>query len=353
MLRGRTLIGAPTVLAGCGAVLAVVTLSAPGTAWSSPAQAPTASAVTAAAPTVPPGPNSAHLPGTRCRAFPADNYWHADVSRLKVNVRSAQWLSHMQVSTRRLHADFGPSYGAQPVPYGIPITIVNRAPRVKVSFDYAAESNRVLYPLSSATKIEGGAGASGDRHAIVVDAATCTLFETWNTQHLRSGWHAGSGAVWSLGSDALRPAGWTSSDAAGLPILPGLLRYDEVAAGRVDHAIRFTTDVTDRAYVWPARHQAGSVSNHAYPPMGARFRLKASFPISSYSKAAQVVLRAMKTYGLVLADNGSPWFFQGTSDTRWQSSLISQLARVPASAFQAVDTAPLRISTSSAAARRI
>lgn len=346
------------VLVGSGLALAAVALTTPGTAWSSPAIAaspPAAPAVASppAAPAVVAAPTSGFLPGTRCRAFPADNYWHADISRLKVNVRSAQWLSHMQVSTRRLHADFGPAYGAQPVPYGIPITIVNRAPRVKVSFDYAAESNRVLYPLSSATKIEGGAGASGDRHAIVVDAATCTLFETWNTQHLRTGWHAGSGAVWSLGSHALRPAGWTSSDAAGLPILPGLLRYDEVATGRVDHAIRFTTNVTDRAYVWPARHQAGSVSNHAFPPMGARFRLKASFPISSYSKAAQVVLRAMKTYGLVLADNGSPWFFQGTSDTRWQSSLISQLARVPASAFQAVDTAPLRISTSSAAARRI
>jgi hypothetical protein len=259
----------------------------------------------------------------------------------------------MQVSTRRLHADFGPSYGAQPVPYGIPITIVHHAPRVKVTFDYADESNRVPYPLSSATKIEGGAGADGDRHAIVVDAATCTLFETWNTQHLRTGWHAGSGAVWALTSDALRPSGWTSSDAAGLPILPGLLRYDEVAAGHVDHAIRFTTNVTDRTFVWPARHQAGSVNNRAYPPMGARFRLKASFSISSYSKQAQVVLRAMKTYGLVLADNGSPWFFQGTSDTRWQVGIIEQLGRVPASAFEAVDTARLRISVNSGAAKRL
>ncbi|MBI1379360.1 MAG: hypothetical protein GC157_18065 [Frankiales bacterium] len=259
----------------------------------------------------------------------------------------------MQSSTRHLHADFGPAFGAQPVPYGIPITVVNGAARVPVSFTYASESDRVRYPLGASTRIEGGSGASGDRHAVVVDAATCQLFETWDTRRTSSGWHAGSGAVWSLTSDALRPAGWTSADAAGLPILPGLLRYDEVAAGRVDHAIRFTTSITDRAYVWPARHQAGSVSNHAYPPMGARFRLKASYPISSFSRDAQVVLRAMKRYGLVLADNGSPWYFQGTSDTRWKAALVSELSRVPAKAFEAVSAVALRVSTSSARAKRL
>jgi hypothetical protein len=312
------------------------------------------------APTVPRGgsrvaasvPSSGLLPGSTCRAFPADSWWHADVSRLAAHTRSAAWLSHMQVSTRRLHADFGPAYGAQPVPYGIPITVVNAATRVPVTFGYPDESDKVRYPLGASTLIEGGSAASGDRHAIVVDSATCTLFETWDTHSYASGWYAGSGAVWSLTSDALRPAGWTSADAAGLPILPGLLRYDEVAAGHVDHAIRFTTNITDRTYLWPARHQAGSVSDRAYPPMGARFRLKASYPISSFSAQAQVVLRAMKTYGLVLADNGSPWFFQGTSDTRWSSTLVSDLGRIPASAFEAVDTAPLMISSSSAAARR-
>jgi hypothetical protein len=298
-------------------------------------------------------PTSAYLPGTTCRAFPADNYWHADISHLRVNARSAQWLGHMQTSTRRLHADFGPSFGAQPVPYGIPITTVRAAPRVAVRFQYADESNRVRYPLSRSTLIEAGWNAGGDRHAIVVDAATCTLFETWNTRLTSTGWTAGSGAVWALSSDALRPARWTSADAAGLPILPGLLRYDEVARGYVDHAIRFTTDVTDRTYLWPARHQAGSVSNRAYPPMGARFRLKASFAIGSYPAQAQTVLRAMKKYGIVLADNGSPWFFQGTSDSRWTSALVSALGRVPASAFEAVDTAPLRILSNSAASRRL
>ena len=336
------------------AVLSATAAAGSGTAWSAPALSGSGStAPRIAPPAATTAPTSAYLPGTRCRAFPADSWWHADVSRLPMSARSAQWLSHMQASTRHLHSDFGPSFGAQPVPYGIPVTIVNRAPRVAVSFGYADESDRVRYPLSTATRIEGGATADGDRHAIVVDAATCTLFETWDTHRTATGWYAGSGAVWSLASDALRPAGWTSADAAGLPILPGLLRYDEVAAGHVDHAMRFTTNVTDRTYVWPARHSAGSVSDHAYPPMGARFRLKASFPISSFSKQEQVVLRAMKTYGLVLADNGSPWFFQGTSDTRWASTFVSDLARVPASAFEAVDTARLRISTSSGAAPRL
>jgi hypothetical protein len=287
------------------------------------------------------------LPGTHCTAFPADNYWHADISRLPVHTRSAQWISHMS-PTRRLHPDFGPSYGELPVPYGIPITVVaNAHATVAVRFDYASESDRVRYPLGSDTKIEGGPGADGDRHAIIVNKDTCTLYETFATSRT-SVWTAGSGAVWHLTSDTLRPLTWTSADAAGLPILPGLLRYDEVAAGRVDHAIRFTTSVTDRSFVWPARHQAGAVSNHAYPPMGARFRLKRGYDISSYGTQARVVLTAMKRYGLVLADNGSPWFFQGTSDTRWGSALLDDLKRVPASAFEAVDTAPLRITTGSA-----
>ena len=316
---------------------------------SGPAQAttvaPRATTTTASTPT------SAYLPGTKCRAFPANNYWHADISKLPVSKYSAAWLSHMQASTRHLHADFGPSYGAQPVPYGMPITIVNGAPRVHVTFEYASESNQVPYPLSSTTKIEGGSDSTGDRHAIIVDAKNCELFETWDTVDTSKGWTAGSSATWSLNGNALRPLGWTSADAAGLPIMPGLLRYDEVASGHIDHAIRFTTNITDRAFIWPARHQAGSVTSVYYPPMGARFRLKASYSIAGYSTQAQVVLRAMKTYGLVLADNGSPWYFQGTSDTRWPAALISQLAKVPASAFEAVNTAPLEISVNSAQAR--
>ena len=203
--------------------------------------------------------------------------------------RSDDWLSHMH-PTSNLHPDFGPSYGDLPVPYGIPITVVaGTHTKRKVSFTYASESDRVKYPLGSDTKIEGGPGAGGDRHAIVVDKSTCRVYETFATRSTASGWKAGSGATWSLTSNALRPAGWTSADAAGLPILPGLLRLDEVKAGLVDHAIRFTTDVTDDSYVWPARHAAGSVSSAAYPPMGARFRLKASYSTAGLRADTQVV----------------------------------------------------------------
>ena len=291
------------------------------------------------------------LPGTSCPAFPANNVWHADISRLPVSTRSAQWISHMS-PTRTLHPDFGPSYGAQPVPYGIPITYVyGTHAKVSVRFDYASESDRVGYPLGSDTKVEGGQWTSGDRHTVVVDRTYCRVYETWDTRRSGSAWLAGSGATWSLKSNALRHVGWTSADAAGLPILPGLLRYDEVAAGKVDHAIRFTTSVTNRAYLWPARHQAGSVTNAAYPPMGARFRLKAGFAITRYRADTQVVLRAMKTYGLILADNGSPWYFQGTSDSRWASPMLDELKRIPASAFEAVNEASLMADPNSAAVR--
>lgn len=292
------------------------------------------------------------LPGTRCPAFPASSYWHADVRELPAHPRSADWLAHMS-PTRRLHPDFGPSYGAQAVPYGIPVTVVGGGhPKVRVAFEYADESDRVRYPLGTDTRIEGGSASDGDRHAVVVDRGTCRLYETWSTYRRRDGrWTAGSGATWSLTSNRLRPQGWTSADAAGLPILPGLLRYDEVRAGHVDHAIRFTTDVTDRRHVWPARHDAGSVSDRSYPPMGARFRLRAGFPIGSYRADTRVVLTAMKRHGLVLADNGSPWYVQGTADDRWPSRLLDELKTVPASAFQAVDTAPLRVRGSSGRAR--
>jgi hypothetical protein len=286
-------------------------------------------------------PDDGHLPGTECPVFPSDNYWHARIDDLPVEPRSDAWLSVM-APRASLHPDFGPSYGEQPVPYGIPVTVVNGGPRERVTFEYADESDRVRYPLSRATRIEGGWNADGDRHAIVVDARTCRLYETWNTRLQGGRWTAGSGAVWDLRSNRLRPEGWTSADAAGLPILPGLLRYDEVKAGYVDHAIRFTTPITQRAYLWPARHQAGATDDPGYPPLGARFRLSADYDVSSYSYQAQVVLRAMAQHGLVLADNGSAWYFQGTADRRWPARLIEELKRIPASAFEAVDTTSLR-----------
>ena len=293
-------------------------------------------------------PTSAPIPGTDCPAFPANGWWHADVSKLPVHKRSKQWLGHMSKKAK-LHPDFGPSYGEQPVPYGIPITVVaGTHPKVTVTFQYASESDQVPYPLGDDTMVEGGQYTSGDRHTVVIDSSTCRLYETWATRRSGATWSAGSGAAWDLNSNNLRTRTWTSADAAGLPILPGLLRYEEVAAGTIDHAIRFTTDMSDKSFLWPARHQAGSVSNQNYPPMGARFRLKPTYVISAKLRPdTKAVLQAMKKYGMVLADNGSPWYFQGTSDDRWPEALLYQLKTIPASAFEAVDTSSLMLSPNS------
>ena len=296
----------------------------------------------AAHPAPPPDRTTAVVPiaGTSCRAFPADNYWNTDIRSLPVDTRGAAWLSHMSTG-RNLHPDFGPSYGDGPN-YGIPITVVGRYhPKVRVRFLYADESDRVRYPLGKDTKIEGGRNSAGDKHAIVVNRYRCRLYESWDTTVHNGHWRAGSGAVWSLNSNRLRPDGWTSADAAGLPILPGLLRWNEVKAGHVDHAIRFTTDITSRHHLWPARHDAGSTDSWAYPPMGARFRMKAGFDASGFSPRAQAVIIAMKDYGLVLADNGSPWFFQGERNRNWPPALVEELKRIPAAAFEAVDTSSL------------
>ncbi|GEP39407.1 hypothetical protein NPS01_30700 [Nocardioides psychrotolerans] len=295
-------------------------------------------------------PSAAATPiaSTACSELPADNWWHADVSSLPVHARSQQWLSHMSTASD-LHPDFGPSFGDGP-DYGIPITVVRSShATVPVRFTYAAESDRVRYPLGPDTRIEGGRSSDGDRHAIIVDRGRCRLYETYDTR-LRDGrWRAGSGAVWSLRSNALRPDGWTSADAAGLPILPGLLRWNEVRDDDIDHAIRFTTDVTSTHHLWPARHDAGSRTSLAYPPMGARFRLRASWSAAGLSSYARRVVGAMKTYGLVLADNGSPWFFQGEQHAAWPEELIEDLKTIPASAFVAVDISSLQVSENSGA----
>ena len=257
--------------------------------------------------------------GTSCSEFPATSWWRADVSGLPVHKRSRAWLSHMSPG-EDLHPDFGPSYGDGPN-YGIPITVVKSSHRkVRVSFYYPDESDKVRYPLGPDTRIEGGRNSGGDQHAIVIDKGRCKLYETYDTSVRNGKWRAGSGAVWSLKSNKLRPDGWTSADAAGLPILPGLLRWNEVRDNKIDHAIRFTTDVTSKHHLWPARHDAGSKSSLSYPPMGARFRLKGGWSAAGLSPYAQRVVQAMKTYGLVLADNGSPWFFQGGRTPRGPSS---------------------------------
>jgi hypothetical protein len=260
----------------------------------------------------------------------------------------------MAAGSTYLHPDYGPGGGSSP--YGIPWQITPAHPHfVKIHFQYASESDPGPYPFSAKTPIEGGPHASGDRHALMVDPSTCVLYELFNA-HYRSGNRstAGSGAIWSLRSNHLRPAGWTSADAAGLPILPGLVNYDEVMSGHLDHAIRFTAQVTDSRFLWPARHQAGAVSSSNYPPMGARFRLSSSFhlPRSRCARPCQVVIQAMKTYGLILADNGSNWYFQGTTDRRWTYTMVDQLKQIPASAFQAVDESCLMVKHNSGQARQ-
>jgi hypothetical protein len=226
-----------------------------------------------------------------CPMFPADNVWNTPISSLPVNAQSSTWMASMDASGTFLHPDFGPS-GDPSNPYGIPFTVVPAGhPFVSVSFQYADESDGGPYPFGSDTPIEGGPGATGDRHAIMVDPSTCTLYELYDASYSSGGSTAGSGAIWNLRSDALRPAGWTSADAAGLPILPGLVDYDEVASASMDHAIRFTAECSQEAFIWPARHEAGQ-ANTACPPMGARFRLNASFtlPASVCSPMCQAVI---------------------------------------------------------------
>jgi hypothetical protein len=303
------------------------------------------------------------VPGApNCPMFPANNVWNTNISELPVDAHSAAWLASMDSSTTDLHPDFGPDPGGYP--FGIPFTVVDRAqPLVAINFQFADESDPGPYPFGPDTPIEGGAGASGDRHAIMVNSATCTLYELWDAQYSAGGSTAGSGAIWHLRSNRLRPAGWTSADAAGLPILPGLLNFAQVQAAvragkPITHAIRFTAQVTQNAFVWPARHEASSNPSPDVPPMGARFRLSAGFNVAgfcpdsdAYCRDAKAILVEMQNYGLILADNGSNWFFQGSAFPQWPDALVSLLKGIPASAFQAVDESCLMVRPNSAAVR--
>jgi hypothetical protein len=269
--------------------------------------------------------------------FPADNPWNLDISQAPVDVRSSQYLASIGL-TAGLHPDFG----SNPA-YGIPYTTVHRnQPPVPVSFDYAGESDPGPYPIPPDAPIEGGAGASGDRHVIVIDLDRHMLFELFAAYPGAAGWQAGSGATWSLDSNALRPAGWTSADAAGLPIFPGLVRAGEVLEQKaIRHALRFTVQRTQRAYVYPARHFASSDTNPDLPPMGMRVRLRASYDISGFPADCRVILQALKTYGMIVADNGSSWFISGASDPRFNDDSLHQLGRVTGADFEVVQTGPL------------
>jgi hypothetical protein len=241
-----------------------------------------------------------------------------------------------------LHADFGTTFEGQP--NGIPFVEVGAGQaRVPVTFDFADESDPGPYPVPPDAPIEGGPAASGDRHVIVIDRTECRLWELYDAHPLDGGrsWHAGSGATWDLRSNALRPDGWTSADAAGLPIFPGLARYDEVASGTVAHALRFTARRTQRGYIHPATHFASSTTDLDVPPMGLRVRLRSSFDCDALRPQARVLCVAMQRHGMLLADNGSDWFVSGSPDPRWDDDVLRDLGRIPGSAFEAVDTGPV------------
>jgi hypothetical protein len=278
-----------------------------------------------------------------CPVFPADNAWNRPVDRLPVARNSAALIRSIGLDAG-FHADFGSGLW-DGGPIGIPVTVVDGGQRrVRVSFDYAEESDRGPYPIPADARIEGGRDADGDRHVIVVDRAACRLYELFDAHARADGrsWHAGSGASWDLRSNRLRPRTWTSADAAGLPILPGLARYDEVAAGAIRHALRFTAPRTRAAFVWPARHQAGASGSAALPPMGLRVRLKRSVSLRGLPTQAQIVGLAMKRYGLMLADNGSPWYVSGVPDPRWDNDQLHALDRLSGRDFEVVDARGLR-----------
>jgi hypothetical protein len=281
---------------------------------------------------------AAPLPGApECPVFPASNPWNQRVDRLPVARSSAAIVASVGAA-EHMHADFGSGLW-QGRPIGIPITVApGSQATTRVTFDYADESDRGPYPIPANVRIEGGS----DRHALIVDRNRCRLYELYALERRGGRWHAGSGAIWNLRSNKLRPAGWTSADAAGLPILPGLARYDEVARGRIDHALRFTVERTRRAYVYPARHFASDETDRSLPPMGLRFRLKASYPIAGFPRQARIVLAALKRYGMIVADNGSSWYVSGSPDPRWSNDQLHTLHRVPGSAFEVVDTSRLR-----------
>jgi hypothetical protein len=279
----------------------------------------------------------------KCRLFPPSSHWNQPVDRLPVHPRSAAIVTSIGLGDH-LHADFGSGvYDGRPI--GIPYTTVRRGQRrVPVSFEYADESDSGPYPIPRNAPVEGGRGSGGDRHVIVVDRSRCRLYELFAAYPLGGGarWRAGSGAAWSLRSNRMRPRGWTSADAAGLPILPGLARYHEVRRGSIDHALRFTTRRTRRAFVYPARHFASSLTDPDLPAMGQRLRLKRGYDISRFPRQARVVLRALKRYGMILADNGAPWYLSGAPSSGWDNDDLHSLHLVPGHAFEVVDSSTLR-----------
>jgi hypothetical protein len=283
-----------------------------------------------------------------CPVFPADNIWNARVDQLPVNSSSSAWVSTIGASSP-LHPDFGSgTYNGEPI--GIPyVTVPGSQTKYPATFTYQSESDPGPYAIPLTAPIEGGSSSTGDRHVIAVDTDNCILYEIYDAFPQTASWQGGSGVIFNLTSDALRPAGWTSADAAGLPIFPGLVRYEEIVSGAIRHAIRFTVPQTQDTYVWPGRHEASSLTGAQYPPMGARFRLKSSFDISKFSATNQIILTALQRYGMLLADNGSSWFISGAPDSRWDNDDLHALTTISGSNFEAVDVSTLMVDPNSGA----
>jgi hypothetical protein len=294
---------------------------------------PTAVPTTPGPPKPTTAPTAAVTPGpvAACPVFPSSNVWNRDISTLPAAANSATLVASIGLGAN-LHPDFSATG------YGIPINVVGPStPRLSVSFQYDDESDPGPYPIPANPAIEGGS----DRHIILWDKSACMLYELYAAAKSGGAWHAGSGAIWNLRSNALRPDGWTSADAAGLPILPGLVRYSEVAAGAIHHALRFTAPDTRTSHIYPARHDAGASGSAALPPMGTRVRLKASVDISGFGPQARVLLAALKRYGMILADNGSPWYVTGAPDPHWNDDELHDLGQLSGSDFEVVDTSGL------------
>lgn len=269
-----------------------------------------------------------------CQLFPDDNPWATDISNAPTHPLSDRYIASILASGNRfLHADFGsdPSYG---IPY---LVVPSTQPAFPVTFDYTDESDPGLYPVPPDVPIEAGS----DRHVLVVREGECRLYELFDARLDGGDWHAGSGAIFNLRSNTLRPDGWTSADAAGLPILPGLVRLDEVRAGHIEHALRFTVSRTQRAFIHPATHWASTSTDPTLPPMGLRLRLKQDFDLTPFHGDALVVLTALRRYGMFVADNGSNWYISGVTSAGWNDADLDQLKTVMGSAFEAVETGPI------------
>ena len=353
-----------TIFAGSFILLAMLACSLPldpaidvtaiptRTALPSPSQRPVKPAGSGAPTSHPPtkaaqpaGPQTGAPQLAGCPMFPPDNIWNTRIDNLPVNPSSDKWLGSIG-KTKGFHMDFGSgTWNGHPI--GIPYNLADAStPKYNLTFYYPGESDPGPYPIISNPKLE----PPTDSHMLTVDSSTCSLSEIYDASQKAGNWSGGSGAIWDLTSNALRPAGWTSADAAGLPILPGLVRYDEVASGHINHALRFTASST-KDYIWPARHRTTNNSGAPeIPPMGARFRLKAAYDISTYPAEIQVILQAMKTYGIILADNGSNWFVTGVPDPNWNDDDLHTLSGLKGSNFEAVDSSALMMDPNSGAA---